>query len=127
VTEATLVPPKAAAAIAASSPIAASFPQFREGALRLVVGTVTSACDNTPRQGLLVQELVAQDDFGYDLKWKVACPLTDAGFMLDLCPGRWRTASAYLRDLLERGQPVTLEVEREALAKASGRPEMRHG
>lgn len=124
--DATLVPPVTPAPISASSSIAACFPQFREGARRLVVGTVTGACDNAPRRGILVQELVAIDEEGYDLKWQVVCPLTDAQFMLDACPGRWRTASVYLRDLIERGQPVTLEVERAALA-GPDRPELRHG
>jgi hypothetical protein len=82
-----------------------------DGARRLVVGEVLHALDDHPsRRGLLVQEYE-------DGRWSVVCPLTDANFMLDaLAPTKWISASYYLRDLIERGEPVTLAIERAALA-----------
>jgi hypothetical protein len=86
-----------------------------DGALRLVVGTVLPALDDQPnRRGLLVEEYE-------DGHWSVVCPVTDAHFMLDThAPAAWINASYALRELLERGSPVTLEIERAAIAKATG-------
>jgi len=87
----------------------ACFMEPEDGALRLVVGTVGHALDDAlNRQGHLVQEYE-------EGAWRTVCPLTDAHFMLDVCPWRWQVASEHLRDLIESEMPVTLAVERAAL------------
>ena len=84
------------------------------GSLRLVRGEVVSCMNpDDVRPGLLVQEYDEVDDFR--AAWRTVCPLTDAEFMVDLCPPKWRCASLKLRDMLERGVAVTLADELAAL------------
>jgi hypothetical protein len=99
----------------------ACFMEPQEGTLRLVIGAVYSALDDQPRAGFVVQEYVPQCDAdGFELvgcEWADQCPLTDAHFILPLtAPAHWMAASKRLRDVIERGEPVTLDVERAALA-----------
>lgn len=92
------------------------------GSLRLVRGTVQSCMDpDYARPGLLVQEY---DDWlnpaGREVEgWRTVCPLTDAHFMVDLCPPKWYAASVALRDMIERDQPVTLADELAALKEVA--------
>jgi hypothetical protein len=101
---------KTGAAITPSEMIAgACFNEPNEGALRVVRGEVTSCMDpDDARPGLLVQEY----DEG---RWQIVCPLTDAYFMVPMCPVRWKRASVALRDMIERGDSVTLADELKAL------------
>lgn len=84
------------------------------GSLRLVRGQVVSCMDpDDVRPGLLVQEY--DEDSNDRAAWRTVCPLTDAEFMVTLCPTRWMRASVLLRDMLERGETVTLADELAAL------------
>lgn len=85
------------------------------GSLRIVRGTVQSCMDpDDNRPGLLVQEY--EEDSNDRAAWRTVCPLTDAEFMLNLCPPRWARASLKLRDMMERGDRVTLADELAALS-----------
>ena len=83
------------------------------GSLRLVRDEVVSCMDDV-RPGLLVQEYDEIDDYGR-AKWQTVCPLTDAYFMVPACPLKWYMASKTLRDMIERGDAVTLADELAAL------------
>lgn len=84
------------------------------GSLRLVRSTVVSCMDpDDERPGLLVQEYEENSD-GL-AAWRTVCPLTDAHFMVDLCPPKWHACSVKLRDMMERGESVTLADELAAL------------
>lgn len=84
------------------------------GSLRLVRGTVVSCMDpDDERSGLLVQEY--EEDSDDRAAWRTVCPLTDAHFMVNLCPPKWYAASVKLRDMMERGETVTLADELAAL------------
>ena len=84
------------------------------GSLRMVRGTVVSYMDpDDERPGLLVQEY--EEDGDDRTAWRTVCPLTDAHFMLTLCPVKWRAASVKLRGMMERGETVTLADELAAL------------
>jgi len=84
------------------------------GSLRLVRDVVVSCMDpDDQRPALLVQEY--EEDSNERAAWRVVCPLTDAHFMLNLCPPKWYAASVKLRDMIERGEPVTLADELAAL------------
>jgi hypothetical protein len=101
------------------------FMQPEEGALRLVVGKVYAALDDTSRPGIVVQEYAPMiDKDGFELvscHWVDVCPLTDAHLSLHHWnePVCWREASRDLRVLIEAGQPVTLDTEWAALLKHS--------
>jgi hypothetical protein len=85
------------------------------GSLRLVRDEVVSCMDpDDARPGLLVQEYEEVDDYGH-AKWQTVCPLTDAYFMVPACPLKWYRASKTLRDMIERGDAVTLADELAAL------------
>ena len=85
------------------------------GSLRLVRDEVVSCMDpDDVRPGLLVQEYDEIDDYGR-AKWQTVCPLTDAYFMVPACPLKWYMASKTLRDMIERGDAVTLADELAAL------------
>ena len=85
------------------------------GSLRLVRGEVVGCMDpDDVRPGLLVQEYDEIDDYGRG-KWQTVCPLTDAYFMVPTCPIQWYMASKTLRDMIERGDAVTLADELAAL------------
>ena len=85
------------------------------GSLRLVRDKVQSCMDpDDVRPGLLVQEYEEVDDYGH-AKWQTVCPLTDAYFMVPACPLKWYRASKTLRDMIERGDAVTLADELAAL------------
>jgi hypothetical protein len=80
------------------------------GSLRLVIDTVSDFRDgeDVERQGIVVQE--------YAGEWQDRCPLTDAHFILPVVlPVHWNRASKQLRDLIERGTTITLDMERAAL------------
>ncbi len=80
------------------------------GSLRLVRGEVVGCMDpDDVRPGLLVQEY--EEDSNDRAAWRTVCPLTDAEFMLSLCPPRWARASLKLRDMIERGERVSLAEE----------------
>jgi hypothetical protein len=101
----------------------ACFMQPEEGSLRLVVGKVYSCMDDVGQIGIVVQEYVPQiSEDGFELvccEWRDICPLTDAHFMLPAgMPDHWSRASKHLRDLIERGEPVTLAIERATLTQA---------
>ena len=84
------------------------------GSLRLVRDVVVSCIDpDDKRPGLLVQEY--EEDSDDRAAWRTVCPLTDAHFMVNLCPPKWYAASVKLRDMMERGETVTLADERAAL------------
>jgi hypothetical protein len=84
------------------------------GSLRLVRGEVQSCMDpDDVRPGLLVQEY--EENSNGRAAWTTVCPLTDAEFMVNLCPVRWMHASLKLRDMMERGESVTLADEMAAL------------
>lgn len=84
------------------------------GSLRLVRGQVVSCMDpDDERPGLLVQEY--EEDSDDRAAWRTVCPLTDAHFMVNLCPPKWYAASVKLRDMIERGEAVTLADELAAL------------
>ncbi len=84
------------------------------GSLRLVRSTVVSCMDpDDERPGLLVQEY--EEDGDDRAAWRTVCPLTDAHFMVNLCPPKWHTASVKLRNMIERGEAVTLADELQAL------------
>lgn len=84
------------------------------GSLRLVRGQVVSCMDpDDVRPGLLVQEY--DEDSNDRAAWRTVCPLTDAEFMVTLCPTRWMRASLKLRNMIERGEAVTLADELAAL------------
>ena len=84
------------------------------GSLRLVRDEVVSCMDpDDVRPGLLVQEY--DEDSNGRAKWQAVCPLTDAYFMVSACPVRWSRASKTLRDMIERGEAVTLADELKAL------------
>lgn len=84
------------------------------GSLRLVRDEVVSCMDpDDVRPGLLVQEY--EEDSNGRAAWRTLCPLTDAHFMVDNAPTRWARASYKLRDMIERGEAVTLAVELAAL------------
>ncbi len=84
------------------------------GSLRLVRSTVVSCMDpDDERPGLLVQEY--EEDSNDRAAWHTVCPLTDAHFMVNLCPPKWYAASVKLRDMMERGEAVTLADELKAL------------
>ena len=84
------------------------------GSLRLVRGEVVSCMDpDDVRPGLLVQEY--DEDSNDRAAWRTVCPLTDAEFIVDACPVRWMRASLKLRDMMERGERVTLADELQAL------------
>ena len=84
------------------------------GSLRLVRDEVVSCMDpDDVRPGLLVQEY--DEDSNGRAKWQTVCPLTDAYFMVSVCPVRWSRASKTLRDMIERGEAVTLADELKAL------------
>ena len=87
------------------------------GSLRIVRGEVINCMDpDDVRPGLLVQEYEADSN---DLvAWRTVCPLTDAEFMVDACPVRWRRASLTLRDMMERGERVSIDDELTALRGA---------
>lgn len=104
----------------------ACFMEPEEGSFRIVIGTVYSCMDDVGQPGIVVQEYVPQvDGDGFELvccEWRDVCPLTDAHFMLPSgTPDSWHQASKHLRGLIERGESVTLDVERAALASAAGR------
>lgn len=85
------------------------------GSLRLVRDEVVSCMDpDDVRPGLLVQEYDEIDDYGR-ATWQTVCPLTDAYFMVPACPLKWYMASKTLRDMIERGDAVTLADELAAL------------
>lgn len=87
------------------------------GSLRIVRGEVISCMDpEDVRPGLLVQEY--EEDSTDRAAWRTVCPLTDAEFMVDACPVRWRRASLKLRDMMERGKRVSIEDELSALREA---------
>ena len=84
------------------------------GSLRLVRGKATNCMNpDDVRPGLLVQEY--DEDSNERAAWRTVCPLTDAEFMLDLCPPRWAAASRTLRGMMERGASVTMSDELVAL------------
>ena len=84
------------------------------GSLRLVRSTVVNCMDpDDERPGLLVQEY--EEDSNDRAAWRTVCPLTDAHFMVDACPTKWHAASVKLRDMIERGEAVTLADELAAL------------
>ena len=84
------------------------------GSLRLVRDVVVSCMDpDDQRPGLLVQEY--EEDGDDRAAWRTVCPLTDAHFMVSLCPPKWYAASVKLRDMMERGETVTLADELAAL------------
>lgn len=84
------------------------------GSLRLVRDVVVSCMDpDDKRPGLLVQEY--EEDSDDRAAWRTVCPLTDAYFMLPACPIKWYRASQTLRDMMERGEAVTLADELAAL------------
>jgi hypothetical protein len=99
----------------------ACFMEPEEGSYRLIVGTVYSPVDDLASLGIVVQEYMPQiveDDLEH-CEWRDVCPITDAHFMLPAgMPDHWYRASKHLRDLIERGEPVTLDVERAALVLA---------
>ena len=85
------------------------------GSLRLVRDEVVSCMDpDDVRPGLLVQEYDEIDDYGR-ATWQTVCPLTDVYFMLPLCPMKWYMASVRLREMIERGEAVTLADELAAM------------
>ena len=87
------------------------------GSLRIVRGKVISCMNpDDVRPGLLVQEYY--EDSNDRAAWRTVCPLTDAEFMVDACPVRWMRASLTLRDMMERGESVSIEDELTALRKA---------
>jgi hypothetical protein len=87
------------------------------GSLRIVRGQVISCMNpDDVRSGLLVQEYA--EDSNDRAAWRTVCPLTDAEFMVDACPMRWMRASLKLRDMMERGERVSLEDELTALRDA---------
>ena len=84
------------------------------GSLRLVRDVVVSCMDpDDQRQGLLVQEY--EEDGDDRPAWRTVCPLTDAHFMVSLCPRKWYVASVKLRGMMDRGEAVTLADELAAL------------
>jgi hypothetical protein len=84
------------------------------GSLRLVRDKVVSCMDpEDERPGLLVQEY--EEDSDGRAAWRTVCPLTDAEFMVTACPVRWQRASLKLRDMMERGERVSLADELAAL------------
>lgn len=84
------------------------------GSLRLVLDVVVSCMDpDDMRPGLLVQEY--EEDSDGRASWQTVCPLTDAEFMVPGAPWHWVQASYKLRDMMERGEDVTLADERAAL------------
>ena len=90
------------------------------GSLRIVRGEVINCMDpDDVRPGLLVQEYA--EDNNELVAWRTVCPLTDAEFMVDACPVRWMLASLKLRDMMERGESVSLEDELNALRDAAAR------
>jgi hypothetical protein len=87
------------------------------GSLRIVRDEVINCMDpDDVRPGLLVQEYY--EDSNERAAWRTICPLTDAEFMVDACPVRWMRASMKLRDMMERGERVSLEDELQALREA---------
>jgi hypothetical protein len=90
------------------------------GALRIVRGEVIHCMDpDDARPGLLVQEYEA--DSNERVAWRTLCPLTDAEFIVNACPVRWMRASMKLRDMMERGERVSLEDELTALRDSAAR------
>ena len=88
------------------------------GSLRIVRGHVGDCMDpDAGRRGLLVEEY--EEDSEDRATWRTVCPLIDAHFMVDLCPPKWYAASLKLRDMLERGEDVTLADELAALKQSS--------
>ena len=67
------------------------------------------------RPGLLVQEY--EEDSNGRAAWRTVCPLTDAHYMVDMCPPKWYAASVALRDMIEHDHPVTLADELAALKR----------
>ena len=85
------------------------------GTLRLVRREIVDCIDpDKVRVGLMVQEYEEVDEYGR-AKWRTVCPLTDAHFMVDACPVKWYRASVKLRDMMERGEDVTLADEQATL------------
>jgi hypothetical protein len=90
------------------------------GSLRLVRDKVINCMDpDDVRPGLLVQEYA--EDNNELVAWRTLCPLTDAEFMVDACPVHWMRASLNLRDMMERGERVSLEDELTALRDSAAR------
>lgn len=78
------------------------------GDVRVVCGEIQTS-DDSVRPGLMVQQW-EESESGREF-WNDVCPLSDASFSLYFCPPNLRKVSVYLRDLMESGVALNLDME----------------
>lgn len=100
-------------------PVAGSiFYLTEDDAVRVIVGDIGVFVNGkeTTRPGFLVQEYI-ELDYGFDASWQTVCPVSDAYFSFSSCLTGLRATSRYLWELIESGKEITIDIEREVLAK----------